>query len=826
VELSVKLSQLLLCLVFVGSALRGAEWVVVPSAFTLHGPQAQQHLLVGMKDGTTWSRLGENATYVSKNPGIATVDETGRVITKADGTTEIIVSIADKQLSVTVTVSDATRPKPVSYINAIQPILTRAGCNMGSCHGALAGKGGFKLSLRGYDPATDYETMTLQALGRRITVEQPAASLLLKKAMRSIPHGGGERIAPESADEQLIERWIREGTPDDTTTAKQVMSLQVHPQRWLSKPNDSARVTVSATYSDGTTADVTHWAKYSSTVESVATIDPDGNVTVVGPGESTIAVLFGTQVATATITVPRQAPFAQESFATQDASHPIDSAILAKLKELNIPPSGTCTENEFVRRSSLAACGKLPDIMAVQAYLADNRPSAAKRAAWIDTLLQSDAYVDYWTYQWADLFLVSTRKLSQESMLGFHRYLRNAVAQNHGWDRIARGILEAKGSTITQGGGAYYVIHKDVTDLVESSAVTFLGMSITCARCHNHPLERWTQNDYWAMANLFSRVGLKQGTRSGEVLVQSLSSGDALHPRLGLPMRPQPLDGPALELTSAEDRRSAFAEWLTSKDNPYFAKAMVNRVWKRLMGRGLVEAEDDFRATNPATHPALLDALAADFIAHGYDLKHLMRSIMASQAFQRSTLVTAGNETDDRYYSRYTATRLPAAIILDAYTDVLGVPTTFGEVQVGSSGGTAKSELYPLGTRAVQLPDSLLVSQFLDTFGRAERSVTCSCEVTTESSVGQALHLSNGTTLNTKLNDAKSLNKRWQADNTSTAVAIEQLYLMALARKPTAQELAAIEAELTSATTPAQRYEILDDVVWAVLSSNEFLFNH
>jgi hypothetical protein len=366
-----------------------------------------------------------------------------------------------------------------------------------------------------------------------------------------------------------------------------------------------------------------------------------------------------------------------------------------------------------------------------------------------------------------------------------------------------------------------------VSDLTEATSVTFMGMSITCCRCHNHPLEKWTQDQYWSNANLFSRVALKNGDRPGEVFVQSAPSGEALHLRRGIAMPPTPLDGKPLALDSSTDRRQYFADWLTARENPYFARALVNRVWRNFLGRGLVEAEDDLRQTNPPTNPELLDALAKDFIDHTYDVKTLIRTVMNSAAYQRSSKPAAGAESDDRFYSHYLVRRLQAETLLDAYSQVTDVATPFNQLASAAGDSTTEYKGYPLGTRAMQLPDSLVASRFLDAFGRPERVATCSCERQQDSSVGQALHVNNGKTLNDKLRDPKGRVETWLKENVSDDEAVRRLYLLALSREPTAAEAKKFHDLLAEAAADKQttRREALEDLFWAVLASKEFVFN-
>ena len=810
----------------VGSASAG-ELVVYPTAVTLTGPQALAQLSAfDSTAGRATAPVTDSAKFETDNANVAVVDAQGVLKPSGNGDANIIVIQAGRTVKVQVKVVQFEKPKIRSFANHIQPILMRAGCNSGACHGALAGKGGLKLSLRGYDPDADHFVLTRQALGRRIDREEPGGSLLLKKATRTVTHGGGTRFAKDSENYRILHDWISKGAAGPMSADAALTKIEIFPPRLLVRPKDAFRVTVFAHYSDGAVEDVTHWAKYTSSEETVATVDEDGAVAVVGAGETAIAVLFGSRVVTATVTVPFANKVANAIFTAAPKSNFIDGPILDKLRLLRVPPSPECSDTEFVRRTYLDTCGILPKPAEIDKFLADTAKD--KRAKLIDHLLDRSEYVDYWSHKWSDLLLISTRKLSQQSVWGFHRQVRSSVADNQPWDRFARELLTASGSTLSNGGGGYFVMHKDVSDLVESTSLTFLGTSITCARCHNHPLEKWTQDQYWQMANLFSRVGLKNGDRPGEVLVQSLSSGDALHLRRGKAMAPTPLGGKPLSPDSTRDRREFFADWLTEPSNPFFAKAIVNRVWKNYMGRGLVEAEDDLRDTNPPTNAELLDAITNDFVEHKFDLKHLMRMILNSAAYQRSSKPVPGNADDDRFYSHYLIRRLTAEVLLDAFADIAGVPTPFGQVSIGTSGGTANSALYPPGTRAMQLPDSQLVSRFLDAFGRAERNQTCACEVTKDSSVTQALHLNNGQTLNEKLRDKNSIVGKWIADKLDDGEIVKRVFQLALARSPSVSEAKTLTGTLADARreSPASHREAIEDVIWAVLTGKEFLFNH
>jgi len=803
-----------------------AELKLLPADVMLTGPHASQRLiLVAEEDGKVVADRTPDAKFASSQPAVATVDERGVVRPVADGEAVITATHRDKEATAKVKVTKAKEPTPFSFTNDVIPLLTKVGCNSGACHGALAGKGGMKLSLRGYDPDADHFVLTRQALGRRIDRQEPSKSLALLKPTTAVPHGGGLRIDVDSDDYRMLADWIASAAPGPRADEPRIQRLEVFPTEAVLKPKDRLQLIVRARYSDGHTQDVTHGAKFNSTEELVATVDAEGRVRVAGYGEAAVTVWYSNVVAFARVASPLPNAVDPKVFANAPRSNFIDDLVLKKLQALRIPPSPACTDAEFIRRASLDAAGTLPTPEEVSKFVAD--PAKDKRARLIDDLLKRPEFIDYWTYKWSDLLLVSTRKLPQPAVWAFHQYIRQAVADNKPWDRFARDVLTASGSDLDNGAAGYFVIHKDVSDLTEATAVTFLGMSVTCCRCHNHPLEKWTQDQYWSLANLFSRVALKNGDRGGEVTVQALPFGDVPHLRRGIAMPPTPLDGKPLPLDGTSDRRAYFADWLTAPENPYFARALVNRVWRNFLGRGLVEAEDDLRQTNPPTNEELLAALEKDFIAHKYDIKYLIRTVMNSATYQRSARPLPGNEKDDRFYSHYLIRRLPAEVILDAYAQLTGVPTPFKEVTIGTSGGTSGTTAYPLGTRALQLPDTLVVSRFLDSFGRPERGQTCSCERQQDSSVGQALHLNNGQTLNDKLRARDSRVERWFNEKVSDEEAVKRLYVMALCREPTAEELTKFTGLMAEAARDkgATRREALEDLFWAVLTGREFLFN-
>ncbi len=811
---------------FLAGSAPAAELKLLPAEVVLTGPEASHRLLVVAEEGG--KVVGDRtppARFASSDEAVVRVNTRGVLQAVGDGEAVVTARHDGKAATAKVKVRGTKGEIAPSFRNDVIPVLTKAGCNSGACHGALAGKGGLKLSLRGYDPDTDHFVLTRQALGRRVDRLEPSRSLLLLKPTFAVPHGGGRKLEVESPDFRALADWIAAGAPAPRTDDAAVLSLEVFPAEAVLKPKDRLQVVVRARYSDGTARDVTRWARFSSSEDLVAGVDEQGLVTVAGHGEAAITVGYSNLVAANRVASPLPNNLDPRAFKVAARHNFVDDLVLKKLEALRIPPSPLCSDHEFVRRAFLDAMGVLPTPEEVEKFVNDKSPDKRKRL--IDALLERPEFVDYWAHKWSDVLLVSTRRLPQPAVWAFYQFIRQSVADNKPWDRFARDVLTAQGSTLRNGAANYFVLHRDVTDLTESTAVTFMGMSITCARCHNHPLEKWTQDQYWSMANLFARVGLKNAELPGEVSVLAQPDGDVSHPRRGTPMPPAPLDGKPLPPENRADRRAFFADWLTAKDNPFFAKALVNRVWRNFMGRGLVEAEDDLRQTNPPTNAELFDALAKNFVEQKYDVKHLVRTVMNSAAYQRSSVPVAGNASDDRFYSRYLVRRLSAEVILDAYAQVTGVPTPFNEVNVGSTGGSTPTNLYPPGTRALQLPDTQIVSAFLDAFGRPERVQTCSCERQQDSSVGQALHLNNGKTLNDKLRAKGSRAEAWVRDKVGDEEAVRRVFLLALGRPPTDAERKKFTALLAEAAKDkgVSRREVLEDLFWGVLTSREFVFN-
>ncbi len=782
---------------------------ILPPKVDLSGPEARQQLIAERTDGRYQEDSTRKAEWRSSDPKIATVDNAGLVHPTGDGMATITATTSGQSASVQVNVKGTHDPFTWSFRNHVIPVLTKMGCNQGACHGALAGKNGFKLTLRGYDPDADYDTLTRQASARRVSITDPPASLILQKATFSIPHGGGLRFKKDTLEYRVIDEWIAAGIPAPANTDPEITGLEVFPKSAVLKTGAEQQLAVRAKYSNGATADVTRWVKYSSNNEGVATVDDNGLVKMNGAGESAVTLYYSSKVLYARLTVPYDNQVAAAAYDKFPRRNYIDDLVVAKLKSLNIAPSSLAGDAIFIRRAYLDAAGVLPTAEEVENFLNDKSPD--KRAKVIDQILGRDEFVDYWSYKWSDLLLVNSRKLRPPQMWSFYNWIHDSVKSNKPWDQFARDIFTGTGSTREHGALNYFVLHKDPIELSENATQAFLGQRLTCARCHNHPLEKWTQKQYYQMANLFSRIGLKSD--GADTVVFAKVSGDVNHPRLLRPLPPTPLDGKSLSLDATSDRRLVFAEWITSPENPFFARAVVNRVWANFMGRGLVHPEDDVRATNPASNEELLSALTKDFVRHKFDVQYLIRTIMNSGAYQLSSEANATNQSDDRFYSRYLVKRLPAEVILDAMSQVTGVPTAFRD--------------YPVGTRALQLPDSQVPSQFLTSFGRPIRNICDSSERSSDPNVAQALHVINGDTLNKKISAPDGYAAMFLKLGLPESRIIDQLFLSAYSRYPDDQERASLTSALaTTRSTADARRQALEDLMWAMLTSKEFLFNH
>jgi hypothetical protein len=809
--------------------LRADETIrLLPDTLTLAGRESTHGVLVErFRNGVAVGPFIGDFTLHSDNPEIVQVDRM-RLVPMANGTAQVrLESPGAEGVVQTITVTGMDQPSQWSFRNHVQPVLARQGCNSGACHGALAGKGGFRLSLRGYDPDRDYFSIVEQQLGRRVELADPAASLILTKPTMAVPHKGGLKLQPDSWHYRAIAEWIASGAAPPQDSDATIDRLEILPERATLSAGAEQPLLIRAHYSDGHAEDVTHLAKFSSSNEAVATVTEDGLVNVVGPGEGALTAWFSSQIVIARMTVPFDQSINIDVFADSERRSFIDELVLRQLQQLNLKPSPRSSDEVFVRRIYLDTIGTLPASLEVREFLASTAPD--KRDQLIEHLLGRPEFVDYWTYRWSDLLLLNGTELRPDAIKAYYNWVHDRIAANTPWDQFVREIVTARGSSFENGATNFFALHQAPEDMAENVSQAFLGLSIGCAKCHNHPLEKWTNDQYYAFANLFARVRAKGWggePRNGDGLrtLVTLSSGDLVQPRTGKPQLPTPLDAEPIPFDSPIDRREYAAQWLTSPTNDMFARAVTNRVWKGFFGAGLVEQVDDMRASNPASNEDLLAAAARYLVEQKYDLKALMRVILQSEAYQRSSETLPENAGDTRHYSRYFPRRLMAEVLLDAVSWVTDVPSEFNKI-VYPGADIRPTDVYAKGTRAIQLHDSAVQSYFLQTFGRNQRRITCECERSDEPSMVQVLHLSNGETLNQKLAAADNRLTRWLAETKSDPDLLEEIFLTCLSRTPSEKESQEILAML-QATAVDDRRTAIEDLVWGILSSREFLFNH
>ena len=795
--------------------------VVTPDRVVLDGNFARAQLLVTKpltKDEIDQRSddLTAQATFTSANPAIAQVTERGQLLAVENGETTIDIAAAGAHRTVPVTVQGVTEHPEIGFLREIRPILNKAGCAMAACHAAQHGKGGFKLSVFGFEPDKDREAMVRDALARRTDFVEPERSLILLKPTMQTPHGGGKRLELGSVDYQILLAWIAGGAPGPQKGDATVTRLIVTPGQRIGQPHLTQQLRVIAEYSNGTSRDVTASARYDSLDDGVVNVTSSGQVTAVGKGQAAVMVRYEEQAAISLFMIPFAAAANLAGWQNQNF---IDELAAAKFRELGIEPSPLCDDATFIRRAFLDAVGTLPTPDETRAFLSSDNPS--KRAELIDRLLSlstgdnaatyNDSYAAWWALKWSDLLRNNSQDLGEQGMWAMHNWIRQSLLANKPFDKFVEELITARGSIYTTGPANYYRVHKDSSMLAEATAQLFLGVRIECAKCHHHPFEKYSQDDYYGLAAFFARTGTKTSEEFGlfgreqQVIVRD--SGDVKNPRTNQTMAPKPLDGPAAE--HPFDRRIPLAKWLTAKDNAYFARSVVNRYVAYLLGRGLVEPVDDLRSTNPATNPPLLDALAKYFVDSGYDLKQLIRVIMQSRLYQLDSQPTEANAGDTKFYSHFQVKRLPAEALIDAVDRVTLVPTKYRNL--------------PLGTRAIELPDAEYPDYFLNTFAKPRRVSVCECERSPDPSLSQALHTLNGDVLSTKIRDAKGRIQQLLNDKKPPDEILTELYLASLSRLPTSEEQAACQELMSESQSPAEFYQ---DLLWALMNSKQFLFVH
>ena len=700
---------------------------------------------------------------------------------------------------------------PPTFERDVEPILARHGCNAGACHGKARGQNGFALSLLGFDADFDYAAITAEGKGRRVFPAAPDASLILRKASGQVPHGGGKKLAVTDPAYDVLRRWIIAGCPRTPADTPKLERITVEPAERLVGFKQEQQLRVTAHYADGTQEDVTRLAMFQSNESVYAAVDANGKVKAGPlPGEAAIMARYMEKFAVVNILVPMPGAVAPDAYAKLPRQNFIDGHVWDKLKRLGLTPSAPASDATFHRRAFLDVIGRLPTPDETRAFLAD--PSTEKRAKLIDRLLDRPEYADWWASKWADLLRPNPYRVGMKAVFNLDGWLRESFRQNKPYDRFVRELLTAQGSTWRNGAAVMFRDRREPDEITTMVCQLFLGVRLDCAKCHHHPFEVWSQDDFYSLAAYFARVGHKgQGISApisgGEEIIFTKPGGTVKHPLSGKELPPRPLFGKAGDVTADRDPREVLADWVTAPDNPYFAKVIVNRVWADLMGRGIVDPVDDLRATNPPSNGPLLDALAADFRKNGHDLKRLIRTIATSFVYGLSTTPTERNVGDSRNYSRHYRQRLRAEVLLDAVTDVTGVPEQFNAT--------------PPGTRAMAVWTVRSPSVFLDSFGRPDPNQDPPCERTADTTVVQALHLMNAPNLHRKVTADDGRAARLAAAKMSVPELVEELYLLAYCRPPTTAE----RSNAVKRFDKGPRRQATEDLLWALVNTPEFVFN-
>lgn len=754
-------------------------------------------------DGITRD-VAAQASYVFANPALVRRD--GQTLYPvADGLTELKVEFGGQAVTIPVKVEKVAEARPISFKLDVMPVFMKANCNTGSCHGAARGKDGFRLSLFGFDPDGDYQRILREQPGRRIDFAVPEASLFVEKAIGTVPHTGGKRFERQSELCDTIIEWITAGCPQDPASIATCTGIELYPKSGvLDGDGATQQVTVRATYSDGTDRDVTSLALFLSNNDNSASISPDGVIKAANRGEAFVMARFSTYtVGSHFVVLPKGLVWEDKPLLARNY---VDEFVNLKLKQLRMDPSPRATDEEFLRRAYIDLVGLLPSEEEYQKFMSSTEPD--KRDKLIDELIARKEFTELWVSKWAEwLMMRSNNQVTYKSIVLYYNWLSEQIASNVPLDKMVRAILGANGGTFKNPPANFYQLEQDRLKVAENVAQVFMGMRTQCAQCHNHPFDRWTQDDYYSFAAFFSQIGRKGGEDYRELIIFNSGGGEVNHPVGGRVMAPAYLGGGPADV-AGKDRREVLADWLASPQNPFFAQNFANRIWHHFFGVGIIDPVDDVRISNPASNAPLLAELSKRFTESNYDFKGLVRDICRSEAYQRSTQTNPSNELDERNFAKQTLRRIKAESMLDIISEVTNTKDKFRGL--------------PIGARATQIADGATSDYFLTTFGRATRETACSCEVKMEPTLSQALHLLNGETTNNKI-QAGGLIAQWQKENLTPAQIVEKLYIRCFSRKPTAEEQAAL-APLFAEGQDVKR--ALDDTFWALLNSREFIFNH
>ncbi len=805
-----------------------------PGKITLNGIDEAAQLIVTAfgTDGRLYDLTGEvqyqlipeapKSTDSTRTQGavVAQILTNGRVLPLANGSGKILATYGDKIASIPIEVNHMTENLPINFANQVVPVFTKLTCNSGGCHGKASGQNGFKLSLLGFEPETDFTALVKEGRGRRLMPSSPENSLLLVKAVGAVAHGGGKKMEKDSDEYKLVRRWIAAGMPYGKPTDPTVTKISIYPDHRIMPTMAKQQFAVYAHYSDGTILDITRRAQYESNDQEIAIVDTTGLVRTLNlSGEAAIMARYQGKVATFRATVPQKLKTPNWTFKEQTI---VDRFTAKKWRELNLVPSDLASDENFIRRVYLDVTGTLPTPKQVEDFVNDKQ--ANKRDQLVDRLVDSNEYAYYFANKWADILRVKRGQGGQnmnraEGTFAFHAWIKESITNDKPYDEFVREILLATGDVQKSPPSVWYQDLQKPEQFVDDTAQVFLGLRIACANCHHHPYEKWSQDDYWGMASFFARVSKKviqvptTTQQINRMIVYTRSDGNVINKRTNKVAATRALDGPDMNIPADEDPREALVNWMTDPKNPFFAKAVANRYWAHFFGRGIVDPLDDMRITNPPSNPELLDTLAKELIDHKYSLKHMVKVICKSRTYQLSAVPNSFNQNDKQTYARYYPKRLSAEVLLDAISEVTASPTQFN--------GLPTDKFAP--NRALKLPDESFSSYFLDVFGRPQRISACECERVNEANLAQALHLLNSDEVQNKLARANSRSDMLVKDKRSDQEKVQELFLWAFARKPSSADLDAALSHLKK--HEKDKKQAYENIIWALINTKEFLFN-
>ncbi len=778
---------------------------VFPPDVNMQSARGKQRIIVqaSYADGITRDVTAQAKVTIS-DPKIAKIVNL-EVLPVGDGKCSIAVEFEGKTTQIPVDVKDAIKDRPISFKLDVMPIFLRNGCNQGGCHGAARGKDGFRLSLFGFDPDGDHYRLTRELNGRRINLAIPEESLLVEKSIGKVPHTGGQKFAVGEQYYNDLVRWVDAGGPQDPAGIATPVSVDLFPKTALLDGKGSTQqLIVRAKYSDGSERDVTSLALFLSSNDSSGKVSPSGLVTAGDRGEAFVMARFSTfTVGVPFIVLPKDLKF---SFPTTPEKNYIDTLVNAKLKNLRIAPSATCSDEVFLRRIFIDLTGMLPSVEEYKTFMANK--SADKREQLVKELMERKEFSELWVLKWAELLQIrSSNQVSYKATLLYYNWLQDRIARNVPLNQWVQELLGANGGTFNNPVTNYYQNETDILKVTENVAQVFMGMRIQCAQCHNHPFDRWTMDDYYGFAAFFTQIGRKRTDDPRELVVFNSGSGEINHPLGGRRMAPKYLGGEVPDVVG-KDRRALMAEWLASPKNPYFATNLSNMVWTHFFGLGIINEVDDVRVSNPPSNSELLEELGKKFTEYNYDFKRLVKDIVLSNSYQLSTQTNSSNESDTKNFSHSSIRRIKAETFLDCISQVTETKNKFPGL--------------PLGARAVQIADGQVSNYFLTTFGRATRESVCSCEVKLDPTLSQSLHLLNGDATTQRITQGNLVGKLLKEKKTPEEI-LDEIYVRCLSRMPSADEktkvLALVNAE-------KDKKQVLEDAFWAVLNTREYMFNH